>query len=189
MQKVFFSIMLLFIWKISFSQNSERDIAFNLSNYSFAYNFEMNKGTNASGLTMTLNTNGKFMLQFGLLIDYRKYLFYDGLASNHYATYHSNIFLPLLGHYNYHQSGKTRLFLTSGVIIGGQNTISLDDQVMTLGIMNLMIGTGFTFPCLDWLNINLFPNIRYNTRYFFPGLSIDISFLFKSKSLKSEKFE
>jgi len=141
MQKVFFSILFIFIWKCSFAQNSEKDISINLSNYSFAYNLKMKKGSNASGLTMTLNTNGKFMLEFGLLIDFKKYLFYEGMAGGYQPTNHLNLFLPLLGHYNYYENRKLKTFLSCGFILGGQNTITEENRTKKLSGINFLIGT------------------------------------------------
>lgn len=167
------------------------DISVNITNYTFSYNTRFKNGSYAIGPTVTLNTNGKITLQFGLLYDFKKYIFYEkridySNGNIYYAPVeHINLFIPVSLQYNYFTANKIYLYLTAGCMIGGQNTLNENNTAMKTSNLNLTGGTGMSYHPLKWLTLRIYTTIRYNTGYFFPGVSADLSFLFNSKKLSS----
>ena len=176
----------------TFAQQNTKDtndISVNATNYLFAYNMKLKDGSYSIGPTISLNTNGKLTLQFGLLYDLKKYIYYEkridySTGSFYYEPVeHINLFVPLFLHYNYFNSGKISSYLTAGVLLGGQNTIDENNKAVKTSNINFICGAGISYRPLKRLAFRIYPTIRYNTGYFFPGISMDISFLFNSKKL------
>ncbi|MBI4646072.1 MAG: hypothetical protein HY738_05600 [Bacteroidia bacterium] len=169
--------------------NDTNDISVNATNYLFAYNMKLKYGSYSIGPTISLNTNGKLTLQFGLLYDFKKYIYYEkridySTGSFYYESVeHINLFVPLFLHYNYFNSDKISSYLTAGFLLGGQNTIDENNKAVKTSNINFICGAGISYRPLKRLALRIYPTIRYNTGYFFPGISMDISFLFNSKKL------
>ena len=159
--------------------------------YLFSFNTKFNNGSYAIGPTATLNTDGKTTLQFGLLYDFKKYIFYEKRIDNSNGIFyyvpveHNNLFIPLSLQYNYFSSDKISLYFTAGIMIGGRNTMDENNIAIETSNFNLTCGSGISYHALNWLNLSTYPTIRYNAGHFSPGVSADISFLFKSKKNSS----
>lgn len=186
----FYLICLIVLPIDIFAQQNNRDtndISVNITNYLFSYNTKFKNGSYAIGPTVSLNANGKITLQLGLLYDFNKYIFYekridDSNGNIYYAPVeHINLFIPVSIQYNYFTSDKITLYLTAGGMIGGQNIMDENNNALKTSNFNLTCGTGISYHALNWLTLRTYPTIRYNTGYFFPGVSVDISFLFNSK--------
>lgn len=168
-------------------ENDSTDIAISLTNYSFYYNTKLNNGTTSLGTTFHINTNGKLTIQLGFLYDFKKYIFYEKRIDYNNGTFyydpveHINLFFPLFLNYNYLTSEKVKLFLVSGVIFGGQNSMNENNRAFKLSNLNIIGGAGISYQLFKFLSIRSYPSIRYNSHIFFPGISFDLSFPFNSK--------
>jgi len=166
---------------------SQKDMSIDLSTYAFSYNTGFTHGSIATGLTLSLNTNGLVVLQYGVLYDFGKYSFYEKRmdSSNGIITYvpvyRRNIFIPILLHYQYYKTSKIHLFATAGVVLGGQYSSDQNHKAFEERFFNLMAGSGISIQCLKCIQLSVAPNMRYNSRHFYPGISMDASFLFRSR--------
>ena len=159
------------------------DISINATGYFFAYNKGLRDMSYALGPTVTLNTKGKLSLQFGLLYDFKKYVYYERRLDNNTGIFYNasfeqvNLFIPLSLQFNYFRSEKITLYVVGGFLIGGMNIINENHIAEETSIYNLTLGTGISYRPLNWLALRTYPNLRYNAGLFFPGLSIDVAFL------------
>ena len=162
--------------------SDDKDMSINVTSYFFAYDMKFEDGSGAVGPTLSLNTNGKISVQFGLLLGTKKYTYYVKNGAFSYTPFEKiNLFFPLTIQYNYFNSDKVELYLIGGFIFGGRNIIGDNDRTVETSIFNLTFGTGISYRPLRWLELRTYPTIRYNLEYFSPGVSVDVAYMFSSK--------
>lgn len=159
--------------------SDDKDISINATSYFFAYDMKFKGGSTALGPTLTLNTNGKISVQFGFLFDLKKHVYYEKRGPFNYDPIeYINVFVPFSLQYNYFNSDKITLYLTGGFVLSG-----LNKRAGNSTIFDLTLGTGIAYHPLNWLAVRTYPTIRYNLENFSPGVSVDIGYLFSSKTL------
>lgn len=123
-------------------------------------------------------------LQIELLFDFNKYIYYE--KNNPFKStpvpYHI-VYIPVSLQYNYFDSDKISLYFSAGIMIGGNEPINGNNIPREIGNFSLTLCTGITYHAFDWLSLRAYPSIRSNFGYYFPGVSVDIAYLFSSKKL------
>ncbi len=191
---IFISILFYFSFlsKIAFGQvkdDSSGDMGISLTNYLFTYNENIKVGSYALGPTMTLNSNGKFSLQFGILYEFNKYTYFKSVIdySNGTITYVPydlfNLFIPFYLHYNYLRKERICYNVIAGFMLGGHNTLLEDNRSILTTNFNYYFSTGLTYKIHNSISLSPSISIRYNGGYFHPGIMFDISFIFNSNKL------
>lgn len=175
-------MFLFYSYTIAQTANDSNDVAIGLTNYSFFYSTKFVYGTNATGPTFYMNTNGKLSMQLGLLYDFKKYIFYEQVTHIQVDTMTGiNLFVPVLLHYNYFTSNKFNLFLTGGILLGGRYYLNENNKTMSTNGITLIGGTGISYRISRLLPIRASLTIRYASENIFPGIILDLPFSFNSK--------
>lgn len=161
--------------------SDDKDMSINATCYFFAYDMNFKDGSYAVGPTLSVGTNEKFWVQIGLLVDTRRYIFYTGGIMSPTRVEQKNLFVPFTFQYNYFNSDKIELYVTSGIIFSGRDLIEKTNRAVVTSFFNLTFGTGISYRPFSRLALRTYPSVRYNFESFSPGISVDISYLFSSK--------
>lgn len=186
MKKIIFLIGLFFSFQLLAQEAGSPDMSLSASGYLFSYNSKLQNCSFASGITMSLNTDKKIVLQYGFLYDFKKYIFYEkGFDSvNGSMTYipvtRYNLFFPLLIHYRYLLKENFSMFATAGFIIGGKYSIDEYGDATEGGSYNAFVGSGISAKLFKSIMISAYPEIRFKEGTIMPGFSLDVSYMFRS---------
>jgi hypothetical protein len=142
---------------------------------------DFENGSTAAGASWFLNDK-LLNLQVSVLFDFKKYNEWQGGHFNSHYEERTNIFFPVILHYNYLRARKATYFASLGIVPGSNYFLDEHNNSQKRNNVPAIAGIGVSRSIFSRLYVRASANIQYVVEIFSPALSFDAIIPLKPRS-------
>lgn len=165
------------------SKSDSTKVNIGISTYTFLYDAGVLRGSFATGPSV-LVTGENVSLQLSVLFDFKRYVAYGkyslgySIRGGYTPDRVTNIFVPLLLHYNYYGIGNNNYFVTAGTFFS-RNYYLENSRAIQTEKFSFLAGTGMSYNfnkrhMIRGLVSLQYAQVSYGRSIFIPGLILEI---------------